>query len=158
MIAAVNGYSPAGGCVMAMTCDYRIMAEGEKFVIGLNEVAVGITVPEYIFLLFKFWVGSRRAYHNLIRATLFSVKGAVEVGLVDESCPMEGLLERAEDELQRILMASDRLIVNSKKNLRAGLIQSIESSDKPPMEEKLKAWFDPASRAAMKMIVDRLSK
>ena len=39
MIAAISGHSPAGGCVLALCCDYRIMAEG-KFIIGLNEVPV----------------------------------------------------------------------------------------------------------------------
>src|SRR5207237_3035279 len=32
MVAAVSGHSPAGGCVLAICCDYRIMAEG-KFII-----------------------------------------------------------------------------------------------------------------------------
>ncbi len=36
-VAAINGHSPAGGCLMALSCDYRVMAQG-KFTIGLNEV------------------------------------------------------------------------------------------------------------------------
>ena len=32
----VQGNSPAGGCVVAMSCDYRVMASG-KYRIGLNE-------------------------------------------------------------------------------------------------------------------------
>ena len=39
IIAAINGQSPAGGCLMALGCDYRIMAKG-KYIIGLNEVAL----------------------------------------------------------------------------------------------------------------------
>ena len=39
--AAITGHSPAGGAVLAMFCDYRVMAEGD-FLIGLNEVHVGI--------------------------------------------------------------------------------------------------------------------
>ena len=35
-IAAINGHSPAGGCLIAMSCDYRIMAKG-PYKIGLNE-------------------------------------------------------------------------------------------------------------------------
>jgi len=31
-----QGHSPAGGCLMAMSCDYRVMATG-KYAIGLNE-------------------------------------------------------------------------------------------------------------------------
>src|SRR5690606_19488980 len=46
-VAAITGHSPAGGCVLALCCDYRVMAEGE-YIIGLNEVPVGIIVPEAI--------------------------------------------------------------------------------------------------------------
>src|SRR5580692_11455867 len=48
MVAAISGHSPAGGCIMAICCDYRVMAEG-KFIIGLNEVPVGIIVPGSVF-------------------------------------------------------------------------------------------------------------
>src|SRR5690606_3866930 len=53
IISAISGHSPAGGCVLAICCDYRIMAEGE-FIIGLNEVPVGIMVPDSIFELYAF--------------------------------------------------------------------------------------------------------
>jgi len=38
-IAAISGLSPAGGAVLALTTDYRLMAQG-NYGIGLNEVAV----------------------------------------------------------------------------------------------------------------------
>ena len=45
IIAALNGASPAGGCVLACCCDYRIMMNHPKFIIGLNEVKMGLAVP-----------------------------------------------------------------------------------------------------------------
>ncbi len=53
MVAAITGHSPAGGCVLALCADYRLMAQG-KFVIGLNEVAVGIIVPDIIFDIYAY--------------------------------------------------------------------------------------------------------
>ena len=50
MVAAINGHSPAGGCIIALCADYRVMAEGD-FIIGLNEIPIGIIVPENIFSL-----------------------------------------------------------------------------------------------------------
>jgi len=45
VVAAMAGHAPAGGCVLALCCDYRVMAEGE-FRIGLNETQVGLAAPE----------------------------------------------------------------------------------------------------------------
>ncbi len=39
-----TGHAPAGGCVLAMCCDSRIMVSG-KSKIGLNESKVGIVAP-----------------------------------------------------------------------------------------------------------------
>jgi enoyl-CoA hydratase/carnithine racemase len=44
-VAAVNGASPAGGCMLAMSCDGRVMTEGSR--IGLNETLLGIVAPSW---------------------------------------------------------------------------------------------------------------
>jgi enoyl-CoA hydratase len=43
-IAAVNGHAVAGGLILALACDHRV-AVGERFRIGLTEVAVGAGYP-----------------------------------------------------------------------------------------------------------------
>ena len=42
-VAAINGACPAGGCVLAMCCDWRVITWDGSM--GLNEVALGIPVP-----------------------------------------------------------------------------------------------------------------
>lgn len=158
MIAAINGHSPAGGCVLAVTCDYRMMAAGEKFLIGLNEVAVGITVPENIFQLYAFWLGKRQAYHYLMRGKLLSVTEAKACNLVDEVHEMDQLLPKAEKEMQRLLLTPDNVLFGSKRSLRAELIERLEQIPAVPLQMKLDLWFNPASRAVMKMMVDSLSR
>ena len=44
-ISAIRGACPAGGCILSLLCDSRIMTEAGT--IGLNEVALGIPVPYY---------------------------------------------------------------------------------------------------------------
>lgn len=158
IVAAINGYSPAGGCVLAVTCDYRFMADGEKFVIGLNETSVGIVVPEYIFQLYQFWVGKRLAYINLMEGKLLKVHQAKEINLIDEVCKIEELLPKAQAYLEQLLTKPDNILINSKRNLRAELIERIEKAPKVDMKSRLKAWFDPKSRAMMKALVDNLSE
>ena len=68
-------------CVLAICCDYRIMAEG-NFMIGLNEIPVGLIVPESIFHLYSFWIGKANAYRLLLEGRLLSPQEALKVGLV----------------------------------------------------------------------------
>ena len=43
MVAALHGHAVAGGCVLALTADWRVLQEGAK--VGLNEVKVGVPFP-----------------------------------------------------------------------------------------------------------------
>ena len=79
-VSAITGHSPAGGCVLAICCDYRIMADGD-FIIGLNEVPVGLIVPESIFKLYSFWLGEAVAYRSLLQGKLFKPLEAKDVAL-----------------------------------------------------------------------------
>ncbi|KTG31056.1 hypothetical protein cypCar_00007245 [Cyprinus carpio] len=41
----VMGSRPAGGCLLALCCDYRIMTDNRHYNIGLNEKQLGIVAP-----------------------------------------------------------------------------------------------------------------
>src|SRR5690606_3428918 len=99
--AAISGHSPAGGCVFALCCDYRIMAEG-NFVIGLNEIPVGLIVPESIFQLYAFWIGRRNAYQNLLEGKLLTPNEAKAQGLVDDVVPANMLFNTATKKIKQI--------------------------------------------------------
>src|ERR1700761_8137950 len=79
LVAAINGHSPAGGCIIALCCDYRVMVEG-PFIIGLNEIPVGIIVPNSIFALYSFWLGKRKAYQYLLEGKLLNTAEALDAG------------------------------------------------------------------------------
>lgn len=158
MIAAVNGFAPAAGCFIALTCDYRIMAKGDRFTIGLNELPAGVSLPEYVFWLFSFWIGSRQAYHNLLRGKLLKVNEAQMQGVVDEVCTMEDLLPNAEKELQLLLKTPDKMFQRAKLEMRAELIEKFTTYARKSRESKVKAWFDPESQQLMKKLIESFSK
>lgn len=41
----LQGVSPAGGCLLSLSCDYRVLANNPKYAIGLNETLLGIIAP-----------------------------------------------------------------------------------------------------------------
>src|SRR5690242_3028689 len=62
---AITGHAPAGGTVLSIFCDWRVMAEGD-FRIGLNEVQVGIQMPPLILKALRRLVGPRQAEHMAV--------------------------------------------------------------------------------------------
>jgi len=81
-VAAINGHSPAGGCLLAMSCEYRVMVK--NYTIGLNETALGIVAPPWFIASMRNTVSKRDAELALTMGRLFTTDDALKVGLVDE--------------------------------------------------------------------------
>jgi enoyl-CoA hydratase/carnithine racemase len=157
LVAAINGHSPAGGCVIALACDARVMAEG-KFIIGLNEVPVGIIVPHSIFELYAFWIGKATAARSLLEGRLFSPEEALQVGLIDEVVRPESILTAAERKARKYMAFESNTWQQSKRNIRQELIRNISADQTQTLELMLEQWWSPATRGILKTIIDNLQK
>ncbi|KAK2507516.1 hypothetical protein MC885_021892 [Smutsia gigantea] len=87
LIAAINGACPAGGCLIALSCDYRVLADNPKYSIGLNEVLLGIIAPFWFKDTLVNTIGQRAAERALQLGLLFSPAEALQVGIVDQVVP-----------------------------------------------------------------------
>lgn len=154
-VAAISGHSPAGGCVLALCCDYRIMAQGD-YVIGLNEIPVGIIVPESIFQLYGFWLGQAKAYRYLLEGKLLNPQGALENGLVDEVVDAKSIRTAAERQIEKYTQYERNAWRLSKRNMRQSLISHFEADQTDAIESLLKRWWSPGTRAILKTIIDNL--
>lgn len=157
VIASITGHSPAGGCVLALCCDYRIMAEGD-YVIGLNEVPVGIVVPSSIFALYSFWIGQPTAYRNLLEGKLLSPSAALEIGLVDELVPADRIQTAASRKAKSWTQFDRAAWGATKVNLRQTLLQNIQENKTEAIQQVLAQWWRPTTRQILKTIIDNLTK
>jgi 3,2-trans-enoyl-CoA isomerase len=155
LISAISGHSPAGGCVLAVCSDYRVMAEG-KYIIGLNEVPVGIIVPNSIFELYAFWIGKAKAYQNLLEGKLMGADEAKSIGLIDETAPIESLMTVAQKKMKTYISYDPTTWQESKLNLRQDLIQSVSADQTATLEKMLKQWWAPSTRSILKTIIQNL--
>lgn len=157
LIAAITGHSPAGGTVIAVAADYRIMAEGEKYTIGLNEVAVNIQVTDNLIEAYAFWIGKGNAHRCILEGKLLHVQEALATGLVNELCPLDEVLGRAEKKMQHYLKANNGILVNTKAKLRKSWLDNLNSDASKDLEESNRVWWSPEVRSKMKMYVDYLA-
>ncbi len=157
MVTAISGHSPAGGCVLALCSDYRVMAEG-KYIIGLNEVPVGIIVPQSIFHLYSFWLGNAKAYRYLLEGKLMTTVEALASGLVDELVKSESILHAAERQIRKYIQMEPTTWRQSKVNLRAELLQKTSADQTEMLEIMLKQWWSPSTRSILKTIIQNLQQ
>lgn len=120
VIAAINGHAPAGGAVLSICCDYRVMAEGE-FLIGVNEVAVGLMVPTHIHHALVRLVGAGAAERLVTEGKMIGAAEALRLGLVNELAPPEEVVQRALAQAQRMLALPRQAMLSMRAVARADL-------------------------------------
>ena len=159
IIAAINGHSPAGGCVLAICCDYRVMSDG-PYTIGLNEVPVGIMINPLIFGLYAFWIGKRQAYHNFLNGKLCTPEEAKRFGLVDEVTSSEQVQELAEQQLKKWLEHDHDTVIGVKHNVRMSYLNKIieESKWEGLISANEHFWKDSSRETLMKVIMALMAK
>lgn len=155
--AAVTGHSPAGGAVLAICADYRVLAEGPYF-IGLNEVEVGLPVPEVILRVLTHVVGQRTAERLAVSGALIGPAEALRCGLVDELAPLGEVVPRALAWLQGVLGRAPAAVADTRRRARQPLFEAFATVDGALVDKMLDAWFSPETQAAAKALVARLAQ
>ncbi|SEK27486.1 3,2-trans-enoyl-CoA isomerase [Maribacter orientalis] len=153
-ISAITGHSPAGGCVLAVTSDNRFMAEGDTYVIGLNEVAVNIQISQNLTEIYAFWMGDGLAHRYILEGKLLNGKEALVAGLVDELVPLDKVLERSEKQMKLYLKANQEILINTKKKLRKHLWDKLDPNAENSLKEATILWWKPEIRSKMKAYVE----
>ena len=158
LICAINGHSPAGGTVFAITADHRIMVDGDKYSIGLNEVAVSVQISHNLAFGYAFWLGNRNAHQFIMDGKLLSPTEALASGLVDELVTAEELLPRAEAKMQQYLQANPDIMRNTKIRVRKEWWNQLETYGEKDLADALAVWWSDDVRGRMKGLIDRISK
>ncbi len=138
--AAIGGHSPAGGCVLVLCCDYRVMAEG-PFRIGLNETQVGLVVPDSIQYLMRRIVGAHRAERLVVAGAMLEAQKAFELGIVDQLAPQEYVVPAALTWLQATTALPQGPQRATRAIARADIIRALDGFDGPEMERFMQGWY-----------------
>jgi len=162
VVAAITGHSPAGGAVLAIHCDVRVMADGD-FRIGLNEVRVGLPLPPVILAATQRLVGPRQAERLSVSGVLLLPAEAARLGLVDEVAPADRVVERAVAiaaelaALPRAAMAATRRLARADLVALYDAVQA-EDTGGGEVETVLDSWFSVEAQTTMRALVERLAR
>ena len=157
-VFAITGHAPAGGIVLALYGDYRIMPKGE-FITGLNEVQVGLVVTPVIHKALERAVGPRIAEKILVAGKILNAEQALEIGLVDELADdPDDVVRRAVNWCEQML-ALPRLAMTATRSLvRSDLVRLFDDSSNLDAEKFVDIWFSESTQTALSNLVERLQK
>jgi enoyl-CoA hydratase/carnithine racemase len=156
VVAAVAGHAVAGGCVLALTGDHRILRRGSQ--IGLNEVRVGISLPWSVAILLKSAVPPAALSRVALLGQNFKDEEALGVGLAHEVQESEGFESVCLARLQEFTDRDPSALGTTKAYLRDAALREMRSQEAARQGEFLDAWFAPAARAKIKETVDGLAQ
>lgn len=145
VVAALNGHTIAGGCVIAMACDYRIMVSG-KAKISLNEITFGSSVFASSVEMLKNAVGSKNAEYVLKTGAMFSAEEALRLGLIDAVTDEKNLPDEARA-IARDFAQKDPVAFRSIKNLlRQPRVNSLKEKEADSIREFVDIWYSESTR------------
>ncbi|QEE24392.1 enoyl-CoA hydratase/isomerase family protein [Rhodanobacter glycinis] len=155
VVAAITGHSPAGGAVLSLFCDYRVMADG-PYKIGLNEVQVGLTVPDAIQFALRRVVGAYRAERLLVAGAMIDSAEALACGFVDETTAIDQVVTRARVWLDDLLTRPAHSMLATRRIARADLIDMWSDVDALAIDDFVDGFYHPQTQTVLQALVARL--
>ena len=142
VVAALNGHTIAGGCMLALACDYRVMA-AEKAKISLNEICFGASVFAGSTEMLRYWTGSAKAQEILFSGAMYTAGQAKDLGLVHETADENDLMKTARNAAHNFASKYPPAFAGIKSLLRKSIVEDMMRREKASIKEFVDIWYSP---------------
>jgi enoyl-CoA hydratase len=151
VVAAINGHAIAGGCVLAMAADIRLMSSGR---IGLSEVAVGVPFPVAALEICRYAMGTS-VTRAVLEADNIDMQSAAQRGWIDEVVAPDALMARAVATAHALGQHSPTAYAAMKEQLHRPSREAIDAGAE--LEANVQAlWRSEETRARIAAFLDAL--
>lgn len=155
MVAALSGHTLAGGAVLALAADWRILQTGAM--IGLNELKVGVPLPFGVSLILRDTVISPRLEEVALFGRNYKDEDALASSLVHELCEPDRLQVRARERLLEMTGKDLDSFAVTKRYLRSATVERIEAREAEFHHEFLDCWFSAGTQERIHELVRQLT-
>lgn len=155
-VAAIAGHAVAGGCLLALACDHRVMARGRAR-IGLSEVNLGAPVPAGAVELLTARLPRGVAERLVLEGDGLPADRALAEGLVQTVVPgPDHALERARTEAASLAARPARAYATAKSFLNRTLLSRMERAAAAGEEAFLACWLEEGTQDLVAAVLRRL--
>lgn len=148
-VAALTGHAIAGGCILAICCDYRVIASGKKLM-GLNEIKLGVPVPYPGDLILKQIIGTRYAQMIMEMGDFYGPEQLMQMGLVNQVEKVKSVLDKAVEQARLLgdypSLAYRMIKKNRVERVRERILENLDDKE----QYFLKCWFSDETRKLLK--------
>ena len=154
--AAITGHSLAGGAILSLMTDYRVMSHG-KYKIGLNETRVGLVLPWLLQDAMGRLVGLRIAEKMMVAGTVVDPEHALGIGFVDAlETGYEATIQNAVEWCKELLALPRHSMLGNRAIARAYFKQSFADHPDEGVEAFLDTWFSDETQYILNALIARL--
>jgi len=156
-VAALAGHAIAGGCLMALACDRRVMAAwGAR--VGLSEINLGIPVPAGAVHMLVALYPTRTVEQLVLEGDGFPGERALEFGLVERLAEPEAVLAGAVEVAAHLASRPAAAFAAAKAFLRHDLVRVMEERDAAEGERFLDLWYDPTTQDRIGAVIAAMNQ
>jgi enoyl-CoA hydratase/carnithine racemase len=153
--AAVTGHAPAGGAVLCIASDYRVMCRG-KSKIGLNETRVGLVLVPVIQDAMARLVGPSMSEKMIVQGTLVEPEAALQIGLVDAlENDYESTVQHAINWCEGLLSLPRHAMLGSRAIARRDFRRAFAEPDVAGVDVFLESWFSDETQTLVENLFNR---
>ena len=145
IVSAINGHAIAGGCIITLCCDFRLIASGRRLM-GLNEVRLGIPVPLAAEIILRQLVGNHVAEKVIFTGQLYTPDELHIYGLVDRVVKPEKLKQCALEQATMLGKNFNSAFQIMKLNTRQKVADDIKRGIEDHSEKFIDLWFSQTAR------------
>ncbi len=149
VITTIPGHAIAGGCILALACDYRYAKEG-NLKMGLNEIKLGVPVPYIAECILKDLIGINTTRNVCETGEFFKPKELLTMGLIDEIVPENNLNDHAIAKINQISNHPLGAYTKIKEIRNEQILERFEKNYQKTTEEFVELWYSPITRKKLK--------
>lgn len=153
VVVAVNGHAIAGGCVLTLAGDYRVMVAGNGR-IGVPELLVGVPLPPSVIEAVRFAVPPQHLQMLMYTGRTFGPEDALRLGIIDEI----GDEARAVEVARQLAALPARAFTLTKRQLRDRTISRAKHYANELDKEVQELWGNPETLDRVRAYLARTVK
>lgn len=154
VIAAITGHATAGGCILAICCDYRLIAEGRKLM-SLNEVELGVPVPYAADRILRELVGFRNAREIMGTGEFYESEQLLQMGVVDEVLPSKQVLQKSIEKAKMLGSLPQRAFTIIKNNRTETVRAQAEKYLKKEEDIFIDCWYSKEAQKRLRKAMEK---